>query len=505
MSISINGSPSVKVETPRHHLLPSTPLKTNEPLSSSKADPVWISPALRPDIARAPHGEMMINAGAFSKLFDMLEQVFKTMREMVSVRNMTPALTTHSDKAPKHTPDMTTQLKVKADPAQLTAVMSDTTTQLKAKADPAKLPQAAPAMMTQLKAKAEPAQLTAVTSDATTQLKAKAEPAKLPGTTPDLATQLKVKVEPGTTPTATSDTTNQLTVKVDKGTLQSVPVPHVNVSNDSNAQVKVELNIANCHCPDAHVERNGGGVNPLSVPTPGVTPQPDAKVPPVRPEVRPNAHPLHRLDVTPRHDTKMPDNRATDTKLGTKVPDTKVPDTKVPDAKVPDAKVPDTKVPDAKVPDAKVPDTKVPDTKVPDAKVPDAKVPDAKVPDAKVPGAKVPDTKVPDAKVPGAKVPDTKVPDAKVPDTKAPDAKVTPPSKAKSSGIHPGALHRLESTPLPGTTPRPDTKTLTSTDNRQKDIPDQPKPEADVTSPGPAENENDFKGWAFINRRRLGS
>ncbi|WP_161985739.1 hypothetical protein [Pseudomonas sp. CFBP13509] len=431
MSISINGSPSVKVETPRHHLLPSTPLKTNEPLSSSKADPVWISPALRPDVARAPHGEMMINAGAFSKLFDMLEQVFKTMREMVSVRNMTPALTTHSDKTPKHTPDMTTQLK------------------------------------------------------------AKAEPAKLPGTTPDLATQLKVKGEPGTTPRATSDTTNQLTVKVDKGTLQSVPVPRVNVSNDSNAQVKVELNIGNCHCPDTHVERDGGRVNPPSVPTPGVTPQPDAKVPPIRPEVRLNAHPVHRLDVTPRHDTKMPDNRATDTKL--------------PDTKLPGTKVPDTKVPDTKVPDAKVPDTKVPDAKVPDAKVPDAKVPDAKVPDAKVPDTKVPDTKVPDTKVPDAKVPDAKVPDTKVPDTKAPDAKVTPPSKAKSSGIHPGALHRLESTPLPGTTPRPDTNTLTSTDNRQKDIPDQPKPEADVTSPGPAENETDFKGWAFINRRRLGN
>ncbi|SEC91341.1 hypothetical protein FIV41_17925 [Pseudomonas marginalis] len=421
MSISINGSPSVMVETPRHHLLPSTPLKTNEPLSSSKADPVWISPALRHDVARAPHGEMMINAGAFSKLFDMLEQVFKTMREMVSVRNMTPALTTHSDKTPKHTPDMTTLLK------------------------------------------------------------AKAEPAKLPGTTPDLATQLKVKGEPGTTPRATSDTTNQLTVKVDKGTLQSVPVPRVNVSNDSNAQVKVELNIGNCHCPDTHVERDGGRVNPPSVPTPGVTPQPDAKVPPIRPEVRLNAHPVHRLDVTPRHDTKMPDNRATDTKL----PDTKLPGTKVPDTKLPGTKVPDTKVPDAKVPDAKVPDTKVPDAKVPDTKVPDAKVPDAKVPDAKVP--------------------DTKVPDAKVPDTKAPDAKVTPPSKAKSSGIHPGALHRLESTPLPGTTPQSDTKAVTSTDNKQKDIPDQPKPEADVTSPGPAENETDFKGWAFINRRRLGN
>jgi hypothetical protein len=446
MSISINGSPSVKVETPRHHLLPSTPVKNNEPLSSSKADPIWISPALRPDIARAPHGEMMINAGAFSKLFDMLEQVFKTMREMVSGRNMTPALATHSDKTPKHTPDMTTLLKVKADPAQLTAVKSDTTTllkgkadpaqltavtsdtttQLKAKADPGKLPQAAPAMMTQLKAKAEPAQLTAVTSDATTQLKAKAEPATLPGTTPDLATQLKVKVEPGTTPRATSDTTNQLTVKVDKGTLQSVPVPHVNVSNDSNAQVKVELNIGNCHCPDTHVERDGGGVNPLSVPTPGVTPQPDAKVPPIRPEVRLNAHPLHRLDVTPRHDTKLPD---------TKLPDTKLSDTKLSDTKLLD----------------------------------------------------------------------TKLSDAKLSDSKAPDAKVTPPSKAKSSGIHPGALHRLESTPLPGTTPRPDTKTVTSTDNRQKDIPDQSKPEADVTSPGPAENETDFKGWAFINRRRLGN
>ncbi|CRM20343.1 hypothetical protein [Pseudomonas sp. 8 R 14] len=396
MSISINGSPSVKVETPRHHLLPSTPLKTNEPLSSSKADPVWISPALRPDVARAPHGEMMINAGAFSKLFDMLEQVFKTMREMVSVRNMTPALTTHSDKTPKHTPDMTTQLK------------------------------------------------------------AKAEPAKLPGTTPDLATQLKVKGEPGTTPRATSDTTNQLTVKVDKGTLQSVPVPRVNVSNDSNAQVKVELNIGNCHCPDTHVERDGGRVNPPSVPTPGVTPQPDAKVPPIRPEVRLNAHPVHRLDVTPRHDTKMPDNRATDTKL----PDTKLPGTKVPDTKVPDAKVPDTKLPDTKLPDAKLSDTKLPDAKLSDTKVPD---------------------------------------------TKAPDAKVTPPSKAKSSGIHPGALHRLESTPLPGTTPQSDTKAVTSTDNKQKDIPDQPKPEADVTSPGPAENENDFKGWGFINRRRLGN
>lgn len=401
MSISINGSPSVKVETPRHHLLPSTPVKNNEPLSSSKADPIWISPALRPDIARAPHGEMMINAGAFSKLFDMLEQVFKTMREMVSGRNMTPALATHSDKTPKHTPDMTTLLKVKADPAQLTAVKSDTTTLLKGKADPA--------------------QLTAVTSDATTQLKAKAEPATLPGTTPDLATQLKVKVEPGTTPRATSDTTNQLTVKVDKGTLQSVPVPHVNVSNDSNAQVKVELNIGNCHCPDTHVERDGGGVNPLSVPTPGVTPQPDAKVPPIRPEVRLNAHPLHRLDVTPRHDTKLPDTKLSDTKLS---------------------------------------DTKLLDTKLSDAKLSDSK---------------------------------------------APDAKVTPPSKAKSSGIHPGALHRLESTPLPGTTPRPDTKTVTSTDNRQKDIPDQSKPEADVTSPGPAENETDFKGWAFINRRRLGN
>lgn len=324
MSLSINNSPSMKLDTARDDVPSSTPPKSSVPLSTSKTDSAWASSALFPDNTRTTRGEMMISAGALSKLFDMLEQVFKSMREVLLGKNVTPQPAIPSDRALKATPDSSDPLKMKADAGTLPRTTS-------ASADPQKV-----------KVNADP--LATTPSDTTGELKVKIDDGLLPGTSHKPAS----RVSP------------------------AVPVPSVNVSNDSNAQVKVELNIGHCHCPDTPVEHDRGRLKAV-------------------PGVQPNLVPMPKPEVTPQ-------------------------------------------------------------------------------------------------------------PEAKVPDTKA---EVTPKPEAKVPGSHPGVLHKPEPVPLPRVVPQPDTKIVPPTDTKPTVTPDQPKPEPDVTSPGPAEKDNDLKGWSFINRRRL--
>lgn len=336
MSLSINNSPSMKLDTARDEVPSSTLPKSSLPLSTSKTDSAWTSSALFPDNARTTRGEMMISAGALSKLFDMLEQVFKSMREVLLGKNVTPQPPIPSDKALKATPDSADPLKVKADAGTLPRTTS-------ASADPQKV-----------KVNADPL-------------------AKAPS---DTTSELKVKIDEGLLPGTSHKPTSHVS--------PAVPVPSVNVSNDSNAQVKVELNIGRCHCPDTPVEHDRGRLKTV-------------------PDALPNPVPMPKAEVTPQ------------------------------------------------------------------------------------PAARVPDT------MPGVQPKPASIP----------KAEMTPQPEVKVPGSHPGVLHKPEPMPQPGVVPQPDMKIVPPTDTKRTVTPDQPKPEPDVTSPGPAEKDNDLKGWSFINRRRL--
>lgn len=359
MSLSINNSPSMKLDTARDDVSSSTLPKSSVPLSTSKTDSAWASSALFPDNTRTTRGEMMISAGALSKLFDMLEQVFKSMREVLLGKNVTPQPAIPSDRALKATPDSSDPLKMKADAGTLPKASSDSADPQKIKADAGTLPRTTSASADPQKVKVNADPLAKTPSDTTGELKVKIDDGLLPGTSHKPAS----RVSP------------------------AVPVPSVNVSNDSNAQVKVELNIGHCHCPDTPVEHDRGRLKAV-------------------PGVQPNPVPMPKPEVTPQ-------------------------------------------------PEAKVPDTKAEVTPKPEAKVPDTK------------------------------------------------PEVTPRPEAKVPGSHPGVLHKPEPVPLPRVVPQPDTKIVPPTDTKPTVTPDQPKPEPDVTSPGPAEKDNDLKGWSFINRRRL--
>ncbi|WP_147296021.1 hypothetical protein [Pseudomonas fluorescens] len=378
MSLSINNSPSMKLDTARDEVPSSTPSKSSLPLSTSKTDSAWTSSALFPDNARTTRGEMMISAGALSKLFDMLEQVFKSMREVILGKNVTPQPAIPSDKALKATPDSSDPLKMKADAATLPKASSDSADPQKMKADAGTLPR------------------TTSASTDPQKVKVNADPS-------DTTSELKVKIDHGLLPGTSHKPTSHVST--------AVPVPSVNVSNDSNAQVKVELNIGRCHCPDTPVEHDRGRLktvpdaapNPVPMPKAEVTPQPEARVPDTKPGVQPKPALIPKAEVTPQ-------------------------------------------------PEARVPDTK-----------------------------------------PGVQPKPALIP----------KAEVTPQPEVKVPGSHPGVLHKPEPVPLPGVVPQPDMKVVPPTDTKPTVTPDQPKPEPDVTSPGPAEKDNDLKGWSFINRRRL--
>lgn len=214
MSLSINNSPLVKVDnSPRER--PALPTST----AGVKVTPPSSNAPVRNDNFLVTPSEVMFNSTALTKLFDMLELVFKTMREMFAGKNITPDALPEADKSPKVKPDAGPRPQVK--PAEFRPLIPAPTV-----------------------------------------------PA-LPG----------------------------------------VPDPVVNVTNDANAQVKVEVSINHCHCPETKSEYDKGlkpRVVPIPLPNvplkldttpkPGVTPQPAPKVVPET-DTKPNVPP--KPDATP--------------------------------------------------------------------------------------------------------------------------------------------------------------------------------------------------------------
>ena len=115
MSLSINNSPFVKVDTSpmERPVLPATATGVNQTASSHHSAGVHVP--VRNDNAKGGQNEVIFNSGAFTKLFDMLELVFKTMREMFAGKNITPDVVPDAERSPKVKPDAGPQPKVKPD------------------------------------------------------------------------------------------------------------------------------------------------------------------------------------------------------------------------------------------------------------------------------------------------------------------------------------------------------------------------------------------------------
>ena len=124
MTLSINTPPFVKFDTaPMDRPSPSVLKSDNAgaPVANLKVTPLVV----HQDNTQGGHGQVMVSAGSLSKLFDMLEQMFKTMREMFSGKNLTPPILPRSDQ-PKVKPDGGVLPKVMPDAADQPKIMPDT-------------------------------------------------------------------------------------------------------------------------------------------------------------------------------------------------------------------------------------------------------------------------------------------------------------------------------------------------------------------------------------------
>ncbi|WGT28297.1 hypothetical protein [Pseudomonas marginalis] len=135
MSFSINNSPFVKFDaTPNDSQVPVLS-KTGGSPGTATNDSKVIPPTIQQNLSRGSQGEMMISAGALSKLFDMLEQVFRAMREMVTGKNITPDLKTSSDTSAKVNSGTDPQKKISTDSSPLPKVVPNTADQPKVQPD----------------------------------------------------------------------------------------------------------------------------------------------------------------------------------------------------------------------------------------------------------------------------------------------------------------------------------------------------------------------------------
>lgn len=109
MSLSINNSPFANVDTSSLSGKLPAALKVD-----IQPKPQTTHSNVHPAAVRNETGELMVSAGALAKVLDMLEQFFKTMREMFLGKNVTPDALPVLNNLPKVKPD-TGKLSVKPD------------------------------------------------------------------------------------------------------------------------------------------------------------------------------------------------------------------------------------------------------------------------------------------------------------------------------------------------------------------------------------------------------
>ncbi|QVN05523.1 hypothetical protein JYG35_17945 [Pseudomonas rhodesiae] len=272
MSLTINNPNFVKPDTSILDQPSSKPTsadaKSTPPSSTSRSD---VSTA-RFENSSVKNNELMFSAGALSKMFDMIEQFFRSMREVFVGRNNAPDLMSGLKHSPGLTPDVT-KAPVKPDAADQPATPGADKRLVK------------PDMEKQ-----------SVKPDA-------ADPSVTPGLE-------KRRVTPQTTDlSGKADAEKSMVLADARNTptpvMPQVPRPEVAVTNDAKANVQVNVNVSHCHCPD-HGVLPDSGIRPRVVPDvrvgpnpdvmPGVTPKP---APRVKPEVKPDTKPDVKLEVKP--------------------------------------------------------------------------------------------------------------------------------------------------------------------------------------------------------------
>ncbi len=199
--------------------------------------------AMRTDNLKFNSGDAAVSAGALTKLFDMLEAVFKSMREMFSGRDQSADRSVHNHTPHPHKPEGAVQPKTSDSPA-LPNTLLKANESPKAKLENSVLPKMVadsgkqPSVLQEKPLEQKASQLTgkALDKNASTSV-----PSALTGDAGKLSVEVK--------PQERSVIPGRPFIPGHPG----VTTPHINVSNDSNAQIKVEVNVAPCphHAHDA--------------------------------------------------------------------------------------------------------------------------------------------------------------------------------------------------------------------------------------------------------------
>ena len=306
MSLSINNSPFIKVDTSPMDR-PASPSATGANQAPIPSNLSVSRTPVRNENAQVLNNQVVFNSGAFTKLFDMLELVFKSMREMLAGKNATPDALPDAEKA----------LKVKLETAPQTPVKPEVVPQPAVKPGVVPQPAVKPEVVPQPAVKPEVVPQPAVKPEVVPQPAVKPEVVPQPAVKPEVVPQPAVKPEGVPQPRVKPDAAPQPALPV-------VPLPTVNVTNDANAQVKVEVNVNHCHCPDDKAEHDKG-VRPRIAPkydnipyndipnvqpkttniTPSVPPKPDATP---KSDLKPQSVPkdIPENDTTPKVDPDLP-------------------------------------------------------------------------------------------------------------------------------------------------------------------------------------------------------
>ncbi|WP_242167160.1 MULTISPECIES: hypothetical protein [unclassified Pseudomonas] len=330
MSLSVNNPSVAKVDASTLDRLLDLAAKPGETSNTHVTSASTSNLPARLDNTQFSSNGTMIPGAALNKLFEMLEQVFSVLREMLAGRDLVPSALSDSAKLLDGKPAMPSS-----------AGKSDASEQ-------PKLPGAAkqPSLPAEAGLPEKPELGKQPNFPGAGRLQGKLGAVKqqnLPAEAglpvkPDVGKSQKSRDEDGLPGTQTSShSVVTPDARMQRLTLAYPPVsqPDVSVNNDSNATVHVNVNVAHCHCPDERISpdnwtsmRQTSDLLPIPAKkrkheiTPGhehaVRPreQPAVRLdrqPEVRPghehEVKPGKRPAVRLDkhpeVTPGHEHEI--------------------------------------------------------------------------------------------------------------------------------------------------------------------------------------------------------
>ncbi|MGR3890447.1 hypothetical protein, partial [Pseudomonas sp. 1152_12] len=275
MSLSVNHPSFVKADASAFDRNAGSSSNSSESTNAHAPGTSVSNTPLRIDNARFSPNEVMIPGAALAKLFDMLEQIFKTIREMVAGKDLMPAALPDLGKSPEGVPQVR-NLPADADAG---TQLRDLGSKLLGKPD-AGHPVNSPGT--------EGLQ---VKTDAGEQLDFP-DSGKLPAVRD--VPQPPVKPQPSDLPVVSHDARQQsLTVSYPTTTKADGTV-----ISDAKANINVHVSV-NCHCPDSRVSAQSGLRPRLAtdfVSIPDALPQPDAKID-VTPKVKDEAKADHQHEV----------------------------------------------------------------------------------------------------------------------------------------------------------------------------------------------------------------